>query len=83
MLTPDRPRLDGAALLAGCRQAGYRDRVRQAEAERQRLARLAEAKAEAARLWRPLEACGLTDLPEITVAVIAGYETERPVTLSG
>jgi hypothetical protein len=51
---PVRARLDGAAgpvLLAGCRQAAYRDRVRQAEAEQQHLARLADS--EAARLWRP------------------------------
>jgi hypothetical protein len=61
----------GRYCSANCRQAAYRERVRQADAERDRAEQLAEAKAEQSRLWRPLEACGFHELPEIAAAVVA------------
>src|ERR1039457_3305639 len=42
----------GRYCSANCRQSAYRERVRQADAERARAAQLADAKAEAARLCR-------------------------------
>ncbi|MFI5068135.1 MAG: hypothetical protein ACHP9Z_29715 [Streptosporangiales bacterium] len=54
-----------------CRQAAYRERARQAAVGQARAAQLADAKATAARLWRPLEQCGFSDLPELAAAVVA------------
>lgn len=67
---------------SNCRQSAYRERVRQAEAERDRAAQLARAKAEAARLWRPLEAAGFHDLPELAAAVVA-YASDPADTRAG
>jgi hypothetical protein len=67
---------------SNCRQSAYRERVRQADAERDRAARLAAAKAEAARLWRPLEAAGFADLPEVAAAVVA-YASDPADTRAG
>ena len=57
-----------------CRQAAHRERVRQAEAERQRRVQLAEARAAAARSWRHLEedATEAADLAGAVVAYAAG-----------
>ena len=75
----------GRYCSANCRQSAYRERVRQADAERARAAQRAEAKAEATRLWRPLEACGFHDLPEISAAVVAyaSDPDETRATLAG
>jgi hypothetical protein len=53
-----------------CRQAAKRARDRAAEAERQRALRLAEAKATAARTWRPLEEIS-REAEELAAAVLA------------
>jgi hypothetical protein len=53
-----------------CRKAAQRDRDRRAEAERQRAAQLAGARAAAARAWRPLEE-DVHEVAELARAVLA------------
>src|ERR1039457_6662946 len=72
----------GRYCSANCRQSAYRERVRQADAERDRAAQLADAKADMARQWRPLEAAGFADLPEIAAAVVA-YASDPADTRAG
>lgn len=54
-----------------CRQAARRARVRAEEADAARAAQLAEARAAASRLWRPMEAAAFHDVPDIAALVLS------------
>ena len=54
-----------------CRQAAHREKVRAAQAERDRADQLAAAKAATARLWRPLEEAGFHDVADHAALVVS------------
>jgi hypothetical protein len=54
-----------------CRQAAHREKVRAAQAEQERAAQLAAAKAATARLWRPLEEAGFHDVADRAALVVS------------
>ena len=54
-----------------CRQAAHREKVRAAQAERDRAERLAAAKAATERLWRPLAEAGFRDVAEHAALVLS------------
>ena len=54
-----------------CRQAAHREKVRAAQAERERAERLAAAKAATARLLRPLEEAGFHDVADHAALVVS------------
>ena len=54
-----------------CRQAAHREKVRAAQAERERAEQLAAAKAATARLWRPLEEAGFHDVAGHAALVVS------------
>ena len=54
-----------------CRQAARREKVRAAQAERDRAEQLAAAKAATARLWRPLEEAGFHDVADHAALVVS------------
>jgi hypothetical protein len=59
---------------AACRKGAQRDRARPAADERRRAGQLADAKAEAARAWRPLEEA-TQETADLAAAVLA-YATD-------
>jgi len=62
-----------------CRQAAHREKVRAAQAERERAERLAAAKAATARLWRPLEEAGFHDVADHAALVMScAADLDRP-----
>jgi hypothetical protein len=64
---------------ANCRQAAHRARVRAEEEAAARAARLAEAKATASRLWRPLEDTALHTVADLAALVFAtAADDQRP-----
>lgn len=54
-----------------CRQAARRARVRAEQEAAERAARLDQARATTARLWRPLEAAGFCDVGEHAALVVS------------
>jgi len=62
-----------------CRQAAHREKVRAAQAERERAGQLAAAKATTARLWRPLEEAGFHDVADHAALVVScAADPDRP-----
>ncbi len=62
-----------------CRQAAHREKVRAAQAERDRADQLAAAKAATARLWRPLEEAGFHDVADHAALVVScATDPDRP-----
>ncbi len=62
-----------------CRQAAHREKVRAAQAERERAERIAAAKATTARLWRPLEEAGFHDVADHAALVVScATDPDRP-----
>jgi hypothetical protein len=62
-----------------CRQAARRARVRADEEAAERAARLAEARATASRLFRPMEAAGFRSVADLAALVFAcAADTGRP-----
>jgi hypothetical protein len=77
----DRAATGRRALYCGqnCRQAARRARARAEEEAAARAARLAEAKATASRVWRPLEEAGFRTVADLAALVLAtAADHERP-----
>lgn len=77
----NRPATGRPAKFCGdnCRQAAHREKVRAAQAERERAEQLAAAKATTTRLWRPLEEAGFHDVADHAALVMScAADPDRP-----